>query len=328
MKTATAVAHPNIAFIKYWGNRDNALRLPASGSISMNLDGLYTRTEVTFDSSLPCDRLILDGKEVSGPARVRVSAFLDQVRRLAGERAFASVCSANNFPTGAGIASSASAFAALSLAASAAAGLQLTEKELSRLARLGSGSACRSVPGGFVEWLAGEDDPSSFAVSIAPPQHWELVDCVAIISQAHKPTGSTQGHALAPTSPLQAARLADAPRRLELCRRAILERDFAAFAEVVEQDTNLMHSVMLTSTPPLLYWQPATLGVMHAVMDWRREGLEACYTIDAGPNVHTLCPASQAEEVTRRLLALPGVMQVLLAVPGGPARLEKVEDEA
>lgn len=328
MKTASAIAHPNIAFIKYWGNQDESLRLPASGSISMNLEGLHTRTEVAFDASLPCDRLILDGQEVSGPARERVSAFLDHVRRLAGERAFAQVRSANNFPTGAGIASSASAFAALSLAASAAAGLELSEKKLSRLARLGSGSACRSVPGGFVEWMAGEEDSASFAVSIAPPQHWDLVDCVAVISQAHKPTGSTQGHALASTSPLQPARLSGAPQRLELCRRAILERDFAALAGLVELDSNLMHAVMLTSTPRLIYWQPATLSVMHAVMDWRSEGLEACYTIDAGPNVHVLCSTVSAGEVARRLLALPGVVQVLTAGPGGPARLESSEGEA
>ncbi len=153
---------------------------------------------------------------------------------------------------GAGIASSASAFAALALAASAAAGLKLSEKDLSRLARRGSGSACRSIPGGFVEWQAGQDDDTSYAVSIAPPEHWALVDCIAIVSQEHKPTGSAEGQALAHTSLLQAARLADAPRRLEICRRAILDRDFAAFAEVVELDSNLMHAVMMTSSSPLV----------------------------------------------------------------------------
>jgi diphosphomevalonate decarboxylase len=319
--TASAIAFANIAFIKYWGNRDETLRLPANGSISMNLDGLTTRTEVVFDERLPCDRLFLDGVEVNGPARLRVSAFLDQVRRLAGLESFAAVRSANNFPTGAGIASSASAFAALSLAASAAAGLQLSEQELSRLARLGSGSACRSVPGGFVEWQPGEDDSSSYAFSLAPPEHWDLVDCVAVVSGSHKPTGSTEGHALAPTSPLQATRLADAPRRLEACRRAIRERDFSAFADLVELDSNLMHAVMLTSTPPLLYWQPATLGVMQAVSAWRQAGLPACYTVDAGPNVHVLCPVEAAAELTNRLLDLPGVARVLSAKPGGPAML-------
>ena len=133
------------------------------------------------------------------------------------------------------------------------------------------------------------DDETSYAYSIAPADYWDLVDCVAVISRVHKPTGSTEGHALADTSPLQAARLADAPRRLDLCRQAILERDFEALAQVVELDSNMMHAVMMTSSPPLVYWQPATLAIMHAVSTWRQQGLPACYTNDAGPNVHVLC---------------------------------------
>ena len=187
--------------------------------------------------------------------------------RWLGFSRFAAVESKNNFPIGAGIASSASAFAALSLAASTAAGLMLSERELSRLARSGSGSACRSIPGGFVEWQAGSRDEDSYAFTIAPPEHWELVDCIVIVSQAHKAVGSTAGHALALTSPIQPARVADAPRRLEICRQAILERDFQAFAEIIELDSNLMHAIMITSTPPLLYWQPATLAVMRLVQE-------------------------------------------------------------
>jgi diphosphomevalonate decarboxylase len=318
---ATAQAHPNIAFIKYWGDRDSALRLPSNGSISMNLDGLYTRTQVTFDNSLQDDHLILNGAELHGPALARVSAMLNWVRHQSGLHSFARITSENNFPIGAGIASSASAFAALALAASSAAGLNLSQKALSRLARTGSGSACRSIPGGFVEWLPGEDDDSSYAVSIAPPEHWDLVDCVAIVSQAHKKTGSTEGHSLADTSPLQAARVANAPPRLELCRQAILQRDFASFTHIVELDSNLMHAVMITSTPQLIYWQPGTLAVMQAVQSWRKHGLAACFTIDAGPNVHVLCQGSDAEEVAEQLRKLPGVTQVLTATPGGAARL-------
>lgn len=317
----TAIASPNIAFIKYWGNRDDALRLPANGSISMNLDGLFTRTRVAFDSTLPQDQLTLHGQPQAGPTLERVSRFLERVRELAGLSWFARVESENNFPTGAGIASSASAFAALALAASRAAGLELSEAALSRLARRGSGSACRSIPGGFVEWQAGEDDESSYAFSIAPPEGWNLVDCIAILSQEHKATGSTAGHALARTSPLQAARVQDAPRRLDLCRRAILERDFDAFAAIVELDSNLMHAVMQTSAPPLLYWQPATLAVMQTVVEWRQAGLPACYTLDAGPNVHVLCPAEAASQVEAGLRLIPGVQAVLIAKPGGPARL-------
>lgn len=319
--SAAAIANPNIAFVKYWGNRDAQLRIPASGSISMNLAGLHSLTRVTFDPALEEDELFLNSRAVPGPERLRVSAVLERVRQLASMSCFARVESSNDFPTGAGIASSASAFAALSLAASAAAGLALNERELSRLARLGSGSACRSVPGGFVEWLAGEDDESSFAFSLAPAEHWRLDDCVALICQEHKATGSSEGHALAESSPLQPARLAGAAQRLERCRKAILERDFEALAEVVEQDCLLLHAVTMTSQPALLYWQPATLAVIHAVLEMREKGTPACFTIDAGPNVHVLSPGQASAAVAARLREIPGVERVIVAAPGGPARL-------
>ena len=205
MTTATATANPNIAFIKYWGNRDNTLRLPVNGSISMNLDGLFTRTTVSFQSSLSSDALIINGHNVTGKGLDRVSYILDIIRGMANIHDRAEVTTENNFPSGAGIASSASAFAALALAGSKAADLDLSEPELSRLARRGSGSASRSIPGGFVEWQAGTTDEDSYAFSIAEPDHWKLVDCVAIVSASHKKTGSTEGHAIAPTSPLQEA---------------------------------------------------------------------------------------------------------------------------
>jgi diphosphomevalonate decarboxylase len=320
-RTATAIAHPNIAFIKYWGNCEPQTRIPANGSISMNLGGLETRTTVTFDTSLNSEILVLNGQRVNGASLERASHFLDRVRGMAGTKEFARIQSENNFPMGAGIASSASAFAALALAASTAAGLNLDEAALSRLARTGSGSACRSIPGGFVEWLADGCDPDSGAVSIASPQHWDLCDCVAIISRAHKPTGSTEGHALAHTSPLQKARVDGAPQRLSQCRNAILARDFEAFAEVTELDNNLMHAVMMTSKPQLLYWQPTTIAVIKAVQNWRAAGLAACYTVDAGPNVHVICERADQEQVQVRLRQIPGVQDVLVAYPGGPARL-------
>lgn len=326
MTTATAQANPNIAFIKYWGNRDNALRIPMNGSISMNLDGLFTRTTVSFQPSLPFDELIINGHEVTGPGLERVSYILDLIRDMAEIEDRAEVMTGNNFPSGAGIASSASAFAALALAGSKAAGLNLSEKDLSRLARRGSGSASRSIPGGFVEWQAGTSDEDSFAYSLADADHWKLVDCVAIVSASHKRTGSTEGHSLAPTSPLQAARLADAPRRLELCRQAILNCDFDAFASIVELDSDMMHSVMMTSTPALHYWKPASLEVMNRVRAWRAEGIPACYSVDAGPNVHVICPEEQAPILDRRLRDIPGVKNVLVARAGGGARIVKNGD--
>jgi diphosphomevalonate decarboxylase len=288
----------------------------------MNLAGLHTRTAVTYDPSFPADSLLLNGYPARGQALNRVSALLAHVRHLAGFHQYAQVVSENNFPTGAGIASSASAFAALALAATSAAGLSLDQQHLSRLARIGSGSACRSVPGGFTEWQAGLGDEDSYAYSIAGPDHWALADCIALINQEHKDVSSREGHILAGSSPLQAARLADTPRRLSLCRQAILARDFTALAQVAEMDCHLMHAVMQTSTPRLLYWLPATLAVMQAVVAWRHSGLPVFFTIDAGPNVHVFCPAEHALQVEAMLRQVQGVQEVLVALPGGPARLE------
>ncbi len=321
MQSATATANPNIAFIKYWGDKDPSLRIPANGSISMNLSNLQSRTSVTFDSSLERDELILDRKVPDSLVIQRVVSFLDHVRQLAGISDHARVNSENNFPMGSGIASSASAFAALSLAASEAAGLQLDERSLSRLARRGSGSACRSIPGGFVEWLAGEDDQISYAFSIAPPDHWQLCDCIAIVSQEHKETGSQEGHSLAETSIYQEARLADTARRLDICRQAILMRDFDAFAEIVELDSNLMHAVMMTSHPRLYYWQPTTLAIMEAVVAWRKAGIPVCFTIDAGPNVHVLTLENHSPKVIADLEQIQGVSKVIVSQPGEAVRL-------
>jgi diphosphomevalonate decarboxylase len=320
-KTATAIANANIAFIKYWGNRDDALRLPSNGSISMNLAGLETRTHVTFDPALATDELTINNDPAPASALERVSRVLDLVRGMAHLIQFARVESGSNFPSGTGIASSASAFAALALAASRAAGLELDEAALSRLARRGSGSACRSVPGGFVEWQAGTGDMDSYAVSLAPEEHWDLADCVAIVSSEHKSTGSSQGNRLAATSPLQAARVLDSSHRLDLCRQAILKRDFEALAQVVELDTHLMHAVMMTSTPALIYWKPVTLAIMEAVREARQKGLPACYSIDAGPNVHVITLKGEARKMEKLLRSIAGVQAVRTATVGGPARL-------
>ena len=329
-RQATALAHPNIAMIKYWGNQDNILRLPSNASLSMNLAGLETVTMVAFSPALKDDELSIDGRPQSGVPAQRVSAHLDHIRRRAGLDLKARVESHNSFPAGAGIASSASAFAALTLAGVAAAGLALEERELSALARLGSGSACRSVPAGFVEWQTGlsyqggplsEACDDSFAFSIAPPGHWALADVVAVVNGAPKAVSSAAGHALAHTSPFHAAHVATAAERLECCRRALFARDFAALAEVVEADSNMMHAVMMTSEPPLFYWEAATLDIIKAVPGWRAGGLPVCYTVDAGPNVHCLCPAEAAPEVARRLREELGVGRLITATPGGGARL-------
>jgi len=321
-QSATARAHSNIAFVKYWGNRDNRLRLPANASISMNLADLHTTTTVAWDSALREDVLTIDGAAAADPALKRVGDHLDMLRARFDDRRFARVSSSNNFPMGTGIASSASAFAALTMAACAALGIEPAERELSALARLGSGSAARSIPAGFVEWLPGESHESSFARSFAPPEHWDLVDIIAIVSREHKRTGSSAGHQTADTSVLQQSRLRSADKRFRMVKAAILRRDFGQFADVVEEDSNLMHAVMMTSKPPLFYWEPVSLAIMKAVRHWRQaDNLRVCYTLDAGPNVHCICAANDADLVEKRLRSLSSGLDIRRSAAGGGAQV-------
>jgi len=240
---------------------------------------------------------------------------------MAGIETRARVISRNNFPMAAGLASSASAFAALSLAATRAAGLDLGEQELSILARLGSGSACRSVPGGFALWLAGDSHETSFAHQIAPPEHWALRDLIAIVSRAPKAVSSGAGHAAAETSPFFKARLATLPRRLEEVKEALLARDFPALGRAIEEEAISLHVVAMTSRPPIYYWLPTTVRLINEVQRWRAEGLEVYFTFDAGPNVHLICQAENAAEVERRLAAIEEVQEVIVNEPAGKTHL-------
>ncbi len=318
---ATALASANIAFIKYWGNRDAVHRIPLNDSVSMNLDHATTTTKVEFDEGLAEDQVFIGGEEAGAPARERVVAHLDRVRALAKSKAHARVESRNTFPTAAGIASSASAFAALSLAATAAAGLTLSEKDLSMLAREASGSASRSVPAGFVEWVTGSEPDHSYAVSIAPPEHWDLSDVIAVVSADEKTVGSTEGHAGAMTSPFLPERLNALPVRFHRVRRALLAKDLALLGPAIEEEAIELHTIAMTSRPPIYYWFPATVAVIQAVLRWRAEGLAAYFTLDAGPNVHLICEAKDAEQVAALAGQVPGVQQVLVNGPGGAARL-------
>jgi diphosphomevalonate decarboxylase len=321
VREAVAAAHPNIALIKYWGDRDHALRVPSNGSISLTLSGLKTQTRVGFDPDLDQDQLTINQVPAEPAALQRVGRHLDLIRERAGIRAGAFVHSVTDFPMGAGLASSAAAFASLTLAGCAAAGLELGRQELSALARRGSGSAARSIYGGFVELVAGAGHEDSFARPLAEPERWSIVDLIVLTDPRPKSTGSTAGHSSAQTSPLQAARVSDAPRRLQACREAVLATDFERLAEVVEQDSNMMHAVMMTSSPPLHYWQPSSLAVMAQVRSLRAQGVAVCYTVDAGPNVHCLCLPEAESRVREGLARLSLEFGILRAVPGPGAWL-------
>ena len=197
---ATAVAPSNLAFIKYWGKIDEKLNLPANSSISMNLNGLLTTTTVEFDSQFKSDSIMIDGKQDEKESR-RVMSHLDRIRKIAKITLKARVVSQNNFPPSTGLSSSASGFAALTLSASYALGLKLSEKELSILARLASGSACRSIPSGFVEWKKGKTSGDSFSYSLYPPDWWDIVDVVLILSDCKKDIPTSEGQKLAFSSP-------------------------------------------------------------------------------------------------------------------------------
>ncbi len=324
---ATALAHPNIALVKYWGKRSPDLNLPAVGSISVTLNELHTISSVQFQEELADDLLILNGKPASAEQTARISRFLDRVRQKSGLKWRARVESRNNFPTGAGLASSASAFASLALAASKAAGLQLTPSQLSELARLGSGSAARSIFGGFVEMKIGvrADGSDAVAVQIADKDHWDIRILIAITSEEEKSIGSTEGmEHTARTSPFYGQWVFSSQQDLEEMRNAIFVRNFNRLGEIAEHNCLKMHAVALSARPGIIYWNPATLAAIQTIRELRQQGTPVYFTIDAGPQVKAICLSRNAEQVRDALNRVPGVKNLILSSPGGGAEL--VED--
>lgn len=316
---ATVRVGSNIAFIKYWGVDDATLNLPQNNSISMTLADAHTTTTVEWlaKAQLPQDELVIDGVRFDERKAARLVRHLDRIRDRAAVDWRARVVSQNNFPMASGIASSASGFAALTAAACHALNLSWDATRLSAIARRGSGSASRSLFGGFVEWERGHDDTTSVAHQLHAPDHWPLYDLVAVVSGAEKAVSSEQGHRLAISSPLNSGRVASLPTALAEVRAALATRDLHRLGPVIEQDALAMHAVMMTSTPSLLYWQPGTLEIIQAVRHWREhDGLQAYFTIDAGPNVHVLCEANDVATVQTHLATLSSVQQIIVSCPG------------
>lgn len=318
---ATAIAQPNIALVKYWGKRNDELNLPAVSSLSITLDALHTRTRVLFDEALDADRFVLNGS----PGDVtRVSACLDNLRVLAGTRVRATIETKNDYPTAAGLASSAAGFAALVVAADAALGLGLPPRSLSMYARRGSGSAARSIFGGFVEMARGEREDGSDAVArpLLDAHAWPLMVVIAVTSAAAKSVGSTDGmRATAASSPFYAAWVESARSDLTQARRAVMARDFGGLATVSEHSCLKMHGVGFAARPPLIYWTDITLACMHAVRQLRSVGVPVFYTIDAGPQVKAVCLPEAVEKVSATLAGIPGVLQVIISGLGTGARV-------
>lgn len=320
---ATAKAHANIAFIKYWGKKDRVLRLPLNSTISMNLSEAYTITTVEFSEILKEDDISLSGAQFFAEEKNRISKHLDLIRGRVGKKIFAKVATQNSFPKGAGIASSASGFAALTLAACAALDLSFSEKKLSILARLGSGSASRSIPDGFVEWIAGESSETSYAYSLQPADYWNICDIICMVDTRMKKISTTSGMDLVQTSPFFQARLTAVETNLEKLKKALNEKDFKAFGEITEQDAIQMHAVAMTQNPPVFYWNAVTMSIIHAVQLWRNEGLGVYFTIDAGPNVHLICEGKDEQIIIEKLREVSGVKQLLKNKPAEGAKMIK-----
>ncbi len=319
---ATAKASANIAFIKYWGKRNEALRIPENDNLSMCVDQAFTITTVEFGEKLKADKVIIDKEKVKERERERVIKHLERIRKIANINQRALVVSQNSFSRATGLASSASGFAALTLAATKAAGLDLPEKELSRLARLASGSACRSIPSGFVYWQAGNSDQTSYAYSLYPPSYWDLRKIAVVVEEQKKKISSTKGHSLAGKNPFLKARLALVKKNLIKIKRAFREKDFSLLGEVVESETLSIHSVMLTSQPALIYWQPMTLAIIHQIVSWREQGVvESYFTIDAGPNVHLICQGKDERKLLAKLKEIKGIKRMVVNRPARGAHL-------
>lgn len=300
MQKTTVQASPDIAFVKYWGNKNAALRLPENGSVCMVLDGLYTTTTVEFDEKLTAHDITIEGEQDAEEV-ARAAKQLDTIRKSLGIAQFAKVVSENSFPKATGLSSSSSAFAALTIAATKAAGCELSQKELSILARQGSGSACRCVCDGFVEWVDGDTSETSFSTSLFPAEHWDIRDVVIVVDEGKKRVSTTEGHKSAQSSVFYATRQANIKQKITDVKAALAERNFTALGELIETEALEFHSILLTSQPPLIAWYPGTLEVMLAVQQWRREGLEAYFTINTGFNIHVLTLPENVAELERRL---------------------------
>lgn len=319
-------AHTNIALIKYWGKADKDLFIPTTSSLSLTLNALYTDTRVTFSSDLTADEFYLNGDK-KGPAETeKISRFLDLFRHEANVQLKAKVESVNHVPTAAGLASSSSAFSALAAACRQALNLDMSDQELSTFARRGSGSATRSIFGGFVEWQKGTSSNNSMAIEIDDAD-WDIGMVIMAINTKEKRVSSREGmaHTLA-TSPFYEEWTRQNKIDLERIKVAIAKQDFQTMGEIAETNAMRMHATTMAADPSFTYFEPATIQAIQAVQDLRATGILAYYTIDAGPNVKVLCRASQMDEVESFLAKRFEGMSFIQTTPGpGIQRLDRWE---
>ncbi|MCR9259147.1 MAG: diphosphomevalonate decarboxylase [Pseudomonadaceae bacterium] len=306
-----ARAHPNIALVKYWGKQDKPGNLPATPNLSITLDNLATDTVVSTHHQ---DEVWLNQKQV---ADQKIFRFLEELRSEF-ELAPIRIETSNNFPTGAGLASSASGFAALICAINQHADLGLNADLMSDWARRGSASAARSLFGGYVALVP----PLWRAQPIAPASHWPLKTVVAITNETQKSISSSEGMERSRlTSDFYTPWLRGAGDDFAAAFDAINNKDFAALAEIAELSCLKMHSVMLTSLPTLSYWNPATLACMDAVRELRNQGTPVFFTVDAGPQVKAVCEPQHETRVSEVLTQVPGVIRTITCGLGNAAHI-------
>lgn len=309
-------AYTNIAFIKYWGKKNEELILPQNNSLSLTLDAFYTDTKVTFDPQLTEDILLIDGELQDEKSLNKSKVILDLVREMATIKDYAKIESINHVPTAAGLASSASGLAALAGAASLSAGLDLTKDELSRLARRGSGSASRSIYGGFAEWEQGTSDEDSFAIPV-DDANWDIGMIFIIVDDAKKEVSSTEGmRRVVDTSPYYEGWVSSTETDLADIKVAIADQDLVKTGEIAERSALKMHALNLSANPPFNYWTPESLVAMQKVQELRDKGYPVYLTMDAGPNVKLICKASQMKDIQEMLLEDYRTEQLVIAKPG------------
>ena len=328
---ASAIAHSNIALIKYWGraqDHDPNLNIPSNDSVSMTKYGLddihlQTHTTIEFSDHYEEDTAQLDGRVLRGRRMERILRVVDPLRTHAGVAFKFKMMSRNDFPTQAGLASSSSGFAALAIATVNALNLDFAKAEISKYARLGSGSAARSIHGGFVYWNKGHSHDTSFAQQICGPNEFDINAVIAIVHEGKKDVTSDVGHHFAHTSPFDVVRIRESDEQAQEIKNAILDDDFTKVGMIAEENCKYMHAVMMTSAPPLFYWNPDTLRLIRSTQAMRKAGLECYFTIDAGPNVHYLCRPEDAYELQKTLESIEGVRKTIPVQPANDAQVTK-----
>jgi diphosphomevalonate decarboxylase len=318
---STAIAYTNTALIKYWGKLNEELIIPMNNSISVTNDTLKTTTTIEFSDEYKSDLFLLNGQKATGNIKQKVINHLDYIRSLSSTKVKAKVMSENNFPTSAGLASSASGFAALTVAVCDALELGKNDQELSRISRRGSGSSCRSIFGGYVEWLKEDEQGDSSAIQLADEKWFEISNIVVVLNSEKRKINTRDAMKLSKeTSPVYKTRVRNINQQLDIIRKSIKEKDFTLLGRTAEMDCLNMHFTAMTSNPSLVFWTPDTLALMKAVVEMREQDIEAYYTIDTGANIHVLTLPKNESKVMKRLEEIENIEQIFQTKPGPGAQ--------